>query len=215
MSSERDLVAGIQPEIKMLPPWISTRLTVDPESGCWMWSGTAYTYNYGPYKVTHEMFFGRTPKGHDLHHICWNGSKGCCNPLHLEIIPTSRHRQMHARENVATLTVDQAREIREELLPDLSLTTQEIADMFGVHRNIVERIGMGRIWSDIAPGPLEYPHVCGWCGVEFTTTSRRKRYCSTVHQQWFADRQVYLRKRGAGSYIRPKRSARQAEEYRS
>lgn len=178
------------------------KIAVD-DNGCWIWQGKRW-YGYGPHRRLYERYVGSTPEGHDLHHACRNGRGGCCNPNHLELLDSSTHRRMHKREN-GVLRVDDVREIR-ELLLDLSLSSEKIGERYGVGREQIERIARGVNFQDICTEPLIYTITCGWCGTDFSTTSRRKRYCCKTHQKWYSDRQRYLRQRGTDStYVRPKK----------
>lgn len=67
------------------------------ESGCWDWVGThnqGYGQTWDPVKKTYvrahrwmyEQVRGAVPDWLELDHLCRN--RGCCNPDHLEAVPT-------------------------------------------------------------------------------------------------------------------------------
>ena len=69
---------------------------VDPETGCWNWTGTKMRGGYGgqggrhAHRVAWELLVGPVSEGHDLHHLC--GSRACVNPDHLEPRLPHEHR---------------------------------------------------------------------------------------------------------------------------
>jgi hypothetical protein len=83
-----------------LPARIETKLSPEPTSGCWLWTGSVTRGGYGHawfqkrpravHRIVYEMLVGPVPKGLDLDHLCRN--RCCANPKHLE--PVSH------RENV-------------------------------------------------------------------------------------------------------------------
>lgn len=168
--------------IEDLAPSTRSRIVVD-ESGCWIWQGKRW-YGYGPHLRLYDRYVGDRLEDHDLHHVCENGPGGCCNPNHLEQLPTHIHRRMH-RQRDGKLTVEGAREVRQHLVED-KITMDELAEMYGVSRWVIQDVGLGRIWLDgdeaVGSNPLVYSRTCGYCKQTFGTTSRRRRYCSTAHQ---------------------------------
>jgi hypothetical protein len=69
-----------------------SRHTVDPDTGCWNWTGRLSTYGYGVVKVdgiaegAHRFYYrslvGPIPDGLVLDHLCRNPR--CVNPAHVE-----------------------------------------------------------------------------------------------------------------------------------
>lgn len=189
---------------------LSTRSRIQlNDTGCWIWTGSIPpgAHGYGPYKRLYERYVGPRPEGYDLHHVCERGPEGCCNPAHLELLPSTAHRRMH-RQRDGKLGKQAAAEVREHLVNGF-IPMEQLAEMYGVTRTVVQKIGLGDLWlgPDEPKGQrMVYTRTCGWCGVTFETTSRRKRYCCTTHQKWYSDRQRYLRNRGTDStYVRPKK----------
>lgn len=84
-----------------LPPHFWTKVSPEPNSGCWLWAGTAMKNGYGQFRtgprmsLAHRVAFrslvGEVREGLDLDHLC--RTRCCVNPAHLE--PVSR------KENLA------------------------------------------------------------------------------------------------------------------
>ena len=82
-----------------LPHRITQKITVDRETGCWLWTGYTLkgygrvSWPGGPryaHRVVFELLVGPIPEGFDADHLCRRPA--CCNPQHIE--PVSH------RENV-------------------------------------------------------------------------------------------------------------------
>lgn len=71
--------------------------SIDPDTGCWEWTGTKNKAGYGKvydpandgkprmeyaHRVSYREFVGPIPDGHHIDHLCRNHA--CCNPEHLE-----------------------------------------------------------------------------------------------------------------------------------
>ncbi len=77
--------------------WLQDRITVDPNTDCWLWLNGVNRDGYGCIRIdgksqsTHRVVFqrlvGLIPTGFQLDHLC--RVRSCCNPKHLEIV-TSR-----------------------------------------------------------------------------------------------------------------------------
>lgn len=157
--------------------WWGTRshIQVEPH-GCWTWTGTIF-YGYGPYRRLYERYVQPLPKGHDLHHTCRNGGRGCVNPAHLEILTTSQHRSMHSRER-EKLTLSQASQIRAFLLRDDGTPHWKVAEQYGVCTSDIDKISWGEYFKELG-GRLTYTRTCPHCHGPFVTQKRPKRFCST------------------------------------
>ncbi len=73
-----------------------TKIAMDAETGCWVWTGTKTSTGYGviheggvdggrrlrAHRVAYELFVGPIPEGLVLDHLCRNPL--CVNPEHLE-----------------------------------------------------------------------------------------------------------------------------------
>lgn len=89
------------------------KITINPVSGCWEWSGPKTPNGYGkhrrgpghPERMTHRLMWEHhndreIPAGLQLDHLCRN--RCCCNPEHLEPVTGSENtmRQDHHERSV-------------------------------------------------------------------------------------------------------------------
>jgi hypothetical protein len=95
-----------------LPAKIAARITIDPVSGCWLWSGVQNGSGYGQvhwdgrmryvHRVVYELLAGPIPAGTpELDHVrAWGcRHKRCCWPAHLEPVTHQENaRRALARE---------------------------------------------------------------------------------------------------------------------
>ena len=78
-----------------------TKVTVDPDSNCWLWTGALNSRGYGQWAVegvsksihrlTYEAFRGDIPEGLTIDHLC--RVKHCCNPWHMEVVTVAVNNQ--------------------------------------------------------------------------------------------------------------------------
>lgn len=79
------------------------KVEIDPNSGCWLWSGSTIRNGYGEinrgrngegkvlaHRASYEIHVGLIPAGLDLDHKC--RTRSCVNPLHLE--PVTRQENL-------------------------------------------------------------------------------------------------------------------------
>lgn len=79
-----------------------TRVNVDPETGCWLWTGNLTNTGYGAYqikrngkfirgahRVAYFLFVGPIPDGLQLDHLC--RVRHCANPAHLEPVTSQEN----------------------------------------------------------------------------------------------------------------------------
>lgn len=98
---------------QLLPARISSRIRIDQDSDCWIWTGylhsqTGYPYSsldgkgQLAYRVTYQLLVGPIPDGLELDHLC--NTPECVNPDHLEPVTHAenmrriRDRQMSCRK---------------------------------------------------------------------------------------------------------------------
>ncbi|WP_158506136.1 HNH endonuclease [Synechocystis sp. PCC 7509] len=138
-----------------------------PDSHCWLWTGSKNKSGYGAIKVAgkplqvhrvvYEMSYGIIPSDHFVRHRCDNPS--CCNPKHLKLGSnqdnvddrTLRGRSVKgSKQTTAKLTEYEVEEIIRELQGSF-ITTQAIAQKYGVVRSVVSRINTGKSWTHVSP----------------------------------------------------------------
>src|SRR4051812_13783907 len=77
------------------------RVSMEPFSGCWLWTGTLTDHGYGilenghgagkgAHVVSYELHVGKIPEGLELDHLC--RVRCCVNPRHLE--PVTHYENM-------------------------------------------------------------------------------------------------------------------------
>lgn len=90
------------------------------------------------------MFNGWLPEGMVLDHKCKNPA--CVNPKHLEPVSQSENCR---RGNATKLTVEQVRQIKDQL-PSLKWgDRKQLAKKYGVSEALISDIKYGRAWADI------------------------------------------------------------------
>lgn len=135
-------------------------------SACWPWLGSYFTRNgkkrygrfmraredgVGAHRMAFELSKGEIPSELMVRHQCDN--EGCCNPKHLILGThqnnmddmTSRGRSARGeRDHTAKLTEKDVLEIRSS-----SMSTNEIAERFGIHRRTVYEIRWRKRWRHV------------------------------------------------------------------
>lgn len=135
----------------------------DGTSGCWIWTGAIFQRNgygcftinsqpLGAHRVSYDLFSGGVPEGLMVLHKCNN--KRCVNPEHLYAGTHEDNMNDLRNANIAKgeknansiLKEEQVLEIR-KLAKSRLVTYQKIAEMFGVKRQTVKDIALGRTWA--------------------------------------------------------------------
>jgi hypothetical protein len=133
------------------------------KSGCWEWQGSVFkntgygciTINSKPclaHRVSYEQSYGEIPNKLMILHKCNN--KLCINPEHL--YAGTHNDNMKDMANADTLkgernansilTEKQVKEIK-ELISERKMFYKDIADRYGVRRQTIKDIALGRTWS--------------------------------------------------------------------
>lgn len=85
-----------------LPPKLAVRLRIDPETGCWLWTGALTVDGYGQvpwppgsrkmhraHRLVWTLLSGSIPDGMVLDHLC--RVRHCVNPDHMEVVTQSEN----------------------------------------------------------------------------------------------------------------------------
>ncbi len=154
---------------------------VDPETGCWVFQrhrkdGYARITRDGKRVYAHRWYYeqakGPIPAEMDLDHLCSNPA--CCNPDHLEPVPTVMNIQ---RGRSAVLTVEQVQEIR---MSKGKVTQRELAQRYNVSKSTINFIRMGRTWKNVE-SPKTEGDGSSETAYELEKMHRRKR--RSVHAE--------------------------------
>jgi len=97
--------------LNLLPERIAKRISPEPNSGCWLWTGKAGVRGYGQIRVgsgkvrqahivVFETLVGKVPTGLELDHKCRVHS--CVNPQHLEAV-THKENMRRGLQTIQTL----------------------------------------------------------------------------------------------------------------
>jgi hypothetical protein len=145
------------------------RLSPEPNSGCWLWTGTCNHKGYGQigtsahgmattHKVAYQYFKGAVPQSMQVLHTC--DTPCCCNPEHLWLgthqdniddkMRKGRHRAGRSTKSRGTangnakLTPDIVRHIRQR---ELSYT--QYAERYDVSKSLVHAIVKRKVWAHL------------------------------------------------------------------
>lgn len=97
-----------------LPPRIAARVRVDPETGCWIWTGAKrgngqYGYygdvgyegrRFSTHRLVYSLLVRPPTEGDVFDHLC--GRKLCCNPTHLESVTLAENARRSAAQRLKT-----------------------------------------------------------------------------------------------------------------
>lgn len=138
----------------------------DPDA-CWIWQAVRHGRGkYGAFwhrgqmrrahRVSWELANGRlAPDGMHVMHSC--DTPLCVNPAHLSVgtprenildcIRKGRRNQRGERIGSAKLNQEQAAQMRQERAAGATL--KHLAERYGVHISTVQRVAVGKTWSDL------------------------------------------------------------------
>ncbi len=162
---ERNYIAkidGRKPRRKMpLKERFEKNLSMEPNTGCWLWTGHQYTNRYGQIgvngsqvranRLSWELHKGPIPKGLNVLHHC--DTPECVNPYHLflgtakdnmaDCIKKNRLKPRCGITHPRTkLTPEQVSEIRADLRG-----TRRLSREYGVSRTAIRDIRRGITWK--------------------------------------------------------------------
>jgi hypothetical protein len=164
-----------------------THWRVDPDSGCWLWTGfTLRGYARTGDGQAHRVIWRQSGRpladSDDLHHTCPN--KTCVNPEHMEPKTRSSHVAMHKRA-LSKLTEAAVASIRASTIP-----SHVLAAGLGVSEAVIFDVRSGRTWRGIGPDRPDV--ICDYCGRRIDRGYRSRRYCSPSHRN-----AAYLQRKAA------------------
>lgn len=135
--------------------YLLDRILPEPNSGCWLWTGTVDRKGYGrikvhgrhvgAHRVAYRVFVGADPQDLLICHRC--DVPGCINPDHLFIgTSTDNARDMgrKGRSGHGRLQASDVLEIRRSALPP-----RDLAASFGVSRGTIHQIRRRHTWRTI------------------------------------------------------------------
>jgi len=90
--------------------FIANQHVVDPETGCWVWTGKSNSRGYGltrddrgvtahAHRLYFEAEYGPIPEGQLVVQTC--GNRLCCNPTHMELRDAGTEQSARCRERWA------------------------------------------------------------------------------------------------------------------
>lgn len=144
------------------------RLSPEPNSGCWLWTGNCNHKGYGQigvgahsmkatHRISYSYFKGEIPSGMQVLHSC--DTPCCCNPDHLSIgthqdniddkMRKGRHGAgrtgSHGEANgLAKLSAEQVRHIKRR-----ELRGSDYAALYGISKSAVSAILCGKTWRSV------------------------------------------------------------------
>jgi len=138
----------------------------EPNSGCWLWSGSIRGYGYGAIRVgsriisahrlSYQLFVGPILDGLHVLHTC--DVPSCVNPSHLflgtnqdnsddKIKKNRQHNSKGEKNGNSKLTEDCVKQIR--ILIEKGILYREIAEKFNVHYSLIGYIKSKKIWKHL------------------------------------------------------------------
>lgn len=127
---------------KQKPDW-TTKYTVDPDTGCWIYGcgklSSKYPYVWvdgrciGAHVLFYTKYKGNVPDGLEIDHLCRNTQ--CVNPDHLEAVT---HRENMKRGGLYKLTRADVDVIRST--PRYIGVVPDLAKRFGVSRSYIKNL---------------------------------------------------------------------------
>jgi len=145
--------------IDFLPKRITSRIWPEPNSGCWLWSGTTEGSGYGVtrkgtreirvHRLVFEAVKGPIPDGMLVCHRCDN--RVCCNPDHLFLGTNAENMADMSRKSRSAkkLTPERVAEIRERY--QSGKPQSALAAEYGLSGSTISDLCTGKSWA-FAPG---------------------------------------------------------------
>lgn len=146
---------------------IEEKVSKEPMSGCWIWTGAINSYGYGrvympngkremAHRVSYQLFVGEIPGESLVLHKC--DVRCCVNPSHLfcgthadntaDMLSKNRNDPCRGTRNGhAKLSEKEVKDIRAARETGLSL--MKVAKLFGISDTHVHHICTGQKWSHV------------------------------------------------------------------
>lgn len=145
-------------ELKPIIEKFMLRVSMEPNTGCWLWTGGIISWGYGvlyntmkqklsAHRLSYELFKGKIPKGLCVLHSC--DTRSCVNPLHLHLgtVKDNFNEMIERRRKtpvIVKLTPSEVLEIRNS-----SLSHKKLSSLYGIAKITVWAIKNRRIWRAI------------------------------------------------------------------
>lgn len=137
------------------------RISPEPNSGCWLWTGCAQNKGYGLLKYEGETLAHRavwrllrgSPGDLQVLHACDNPT--CVNPAHLFLgthADNMADRNQKCRTNRPRGESNGRSKLTTEAIQDIrsrQLVAKEYAVKYGVAKSTITMIWIGKRWSDL------------------------------------------------------------------
>jgi hypothetical protein len=137
----------------------SAKYTVDPASGCWLWTGYITAAGYGTFPLRRKsarahrvavLQSGREiPAGMEVDHLC--RVRHCVNPGHLAVVTHATNIESRVAPSNTKLSAEKVREIHRLCAAGTPKT--QIAERFGVSDRAVRMALKGITWKSVNATP--------------------------------------------------------------
>lgn len=128
---------------------------LDPETGCWIWTGRINDGGYGiiwawgkaqpVHRVAHKLYIGPIPDGFHVDHVFDRGCRhrNCWNPGHIEAVTQAENNRRIP--NRSSINAEIAGQVRSAYGSGRKQAV--IAALFGITQGRVSSICSGRVWA--------------------------------------------------------------------
>lgn len=140
---------GVPEELAAANPKFWSRVRVDVDTGCWVWTGPLNQDGYGKHRRAYQHARGEIPDGKYVLHTCHN--RACVNPAHLRLGTQSDNIKMSVADGRwpkrrRRLTASDVAEMR-RLKREDGVGYMAIAKRFGVSHGHARNVLNGNKWG--------------------------------------------------------------------